>query len=248
MKFFIINLSRNGFTMALAVIPGQELTYERAFKKKMLDLGLIENKHYSKSKYCVYTYEVEGVVNTVNVLMTVPQEMILSCLYVRDDGKPLIYRNIGARFATLMTAQEFGFEDTAILHQVDNFLFLALSNDIQEFICKPFGDAPSVVQLRKDMQIIRQMPDGGFFVKPKYLLAYCCLYQAYLLENNEKSVKNTSLLSMFMQSPLLRTLNEMLNTFKEELAPCLKDRGHEELEELYQRNICVTRTKKAFSI
>ncbi|MDQ5883778.1 MAG: hypothetical protein QG556_115, partial [Pseudomonadota bacterium] len=60
MKFFIINLSRDGFTMALAVVPGRELAHERAFKEKMTDLGLIEDKHYSKSKYCVYTYEVNG--------------------------------------------------------------------------------------------------------------------------------------------------------------------------------------------
>lgn len=248
MKFFIINLSRDGFTMALAVVPGRELAHERAFKEKMTDLGLIEDKHYSKSKYCVYTYEVEGIVNTINILMTVPQEMILSCLYARQDGRPIIYRNVGARYATLMTALEFGSENTAILDLIDNFMFSHLSNYIQEFICKPFWDAPSVVQLRKDMLYIEKMMDCDFFIKPRYLLAYSCLYHACLTENNQKSIKKIALLSMFRQSPLLRTMNDMMNTFKEELAPCLKDRNHEEFLELYYRNLSGTRMKKAFSI
>lgn len=244
MKVYILNLSRSGFEMALVALPGSGLINETAFKDRLAQLGLIENCHYIKSKKCLHTYEVQGVVNTVNVLMSLPQDMIEPSFYSRGDGQPINHGIIGARYATTITVNEFGMGDQAILRKVDVFLFQVLKNFIAEHLSPRFSKNSSIVELLNDIKQIEQISDIDFFENPRYLLGYCCIYRACCTANNEKRTQTFFSLSFFRSSPLLKILNEFMYLYKEEFAPSLKQITPGQLTELYVQNFSLAKSEE----
>lgn len=244
MKVYIINLSRNGFEMALTEVPGGGLINEKTFKEKLAEWGLIENRHYHKSKKCLHTYEVQGVVNTVNVLLSLPQDMIQTGFYTRVDNQPIIYGIIGARYASTITSGEFGSEDITILRRADDFLFQVLKNFVTEHLTTTFSKNASIVQLQDDMRQIEQIRDIDFFDKPRYLLGYCCIYQAWYGEYNKKYSQSICSLLFFRTSPLLKILSDFMSMYQEKFAPSLNQISSEKLRELYLQYCRLANEKK----
>ena len=179
-------------------------SYSYSSSNEQADLGFVKallqgygfnegkDKEYLQSRHGLETtFSFLGKLNRFRAFWSIPLDQIefgYDC--PRNQEKKQKYLFARYQHAAAMSATECTDADRVLVQKANNEFFLDIKSAVEKYR-PPYMSSSVMSQLIADLNYIEQQQTEDLFARPKYYLAFCSFYAAFLREETEKTVRKS---------------------------------------------------------